>query len=217
MTLSRIRDVPPHRARRSLAVAVALLISGTSTATASAGPLVEAAAGCTAPALSQPFARWLDPARYALVPDGAVEQRAAGWELSGGAAPVAGSEPFAVHDSRDRSSLSLPAGSSATTAPVCVGLSEPTLRFFARRAAGAGLLSTLKVEVLFEDAGGTVRAAQIGSDLGGGWHPTAVMPILVNLLPLLSGEQIPVAFRFTPSGGGDWQIDDVYYDPWVMR
>jgi hypothetical protein len=27
----------------------------------------------------------------------------------------------------------------------------------------------------------------------------------------------PVQFRFTPVGGGTWQIDDVYVDPWRYR
>jgi hypothetical protein len=39
------------------------------------------------------------------------------------------------------------------------------------------------------------------------------MPLVVNLLPLLPGEQTPVRFRFTPQGSANWQIDDVYVDP----
>jgi hypothetical protein len=39
------------------------------------------------------------------------------------------------------------------------------------------------------------------------------MPIGVNLLPLLPGNYTAVAFRFRASGG-DWQIDDVYVDPY---
>jgi hypothetical protein len=77
-------------------------------------------------------------------------------------------------------------------------------------------VNLLEVEVLFEDAMGTVHALPIGVDLGGGWHPSLVMPVLANLLPLLPGEQTPVAFRFTAIQG-DFQLDDVYVDPWCMR
>ena len=38
-----------------------------------------------------------------------------------------------------------------------------------------------------------------------------------NLLPLLPGDMTPVEFRFTPLLGGDWQIDDVYVDPFRIR
>jgi hypothetical protein len=41
------------------------------------------------------------------------------------------------------------------------------------------------------------------------------MPIVVNLLPLLPGDHTAVAFRF--STAGNWQIDDVYVDPYRSR
>jgi hypothetical protein len=181
---------------------------------ASAGPLVEDAEGCEPASLSTPFGRWLDPMKYTPVRDGGIERRAQGWHLSGGARPVAGNEPWKVSGAGDDSSLSLPAGASATTPAICVGLAEPTLRFFAE--GPAGVVDRLDVEVLFEDAAGQVRALPIGTDLGGSWHPTTVMPVLANLLPLLPGGQTAVAFRFT-AHGGSFRIDDVYVDPWCMR
>jgi len=42
------------------------------------------------------------------------------------------------------------------------------------------------------------------------------MPVIANLLPLVPGEQTPVAFRFTARRGAV-QIDDVYVDPWCQR
>ena len=76
------------------------------------------------------------------------------------------------------------------------------MRFFARRTSG-WLLDSLKVEVLFEGAGGQVNSLPIGLVLAGGsWQPTLPFPVLASLLPLLPGEQTPVAFRFTPVGGG---------------
>ncbi len=179
---------------------------------ASAGPLVASAPACSSGG-DQVFAPWLDPASYVLDQGGAFEDGAAGWSLSG-ATVVAGNEPYYVHASGDSSSLSLPAGSSATSATACVGIENPSIRFFARRTSGSSLAS-LRVDVLFEDASGNVLTAPIGTVLSGGsWQPTLQMPILVNLLPLLPGDHTPVAFRFTPQGAGSWQIDDLYVDPW---
>jgi hypothetical protein len=44
--------------------------------------------------------------------------------------------------------------------------------------------------------------------------PTVTMPVLASLLPVLPGDQTPIAFRFTVLGSADWQIDDTYVDPW---
>jgi hypothetical protein len=156
---------------------------------------------------------WLDPSNYVIDQGGAVEDGAAGWSLNG-ASVVAGNESYSVHGSGDTNSLSIPAGASATSATACVGLENPSVRFFAR-SSGGGLLSSLKVEVLFEDSAGYVHSLPIGAvGTGGSWHPSAQMPVIVNLLPLLPGAHTPVQFRFTPVGDANWQIDDVYVDPW---
>jgi hypothetical protein len=185
-------------------------------APAHAGLLVADAQDCSEPASSQVFLRWLDPLRYVPAPGGDAES-AAGWKLAGGARVVAGNEPWKVGGSDDKSSLLLPRGSQATTGVMCAGIGHPTLRFFARRTSG-WLLDSLRVEVLFEGLGGRLDSLPIGVVLAGGsWQPTLPYPVLASLLPLLPGEQTPVAFRFTPVGGGSWQIDDVYVDPWRYR
>ena len=181
-------------------------------APAHAGLLVASAQGCKTSEASQVFLRWLDPLRYELAPGGAAES-AQGWTLSGGAKIVSGNEPWKVRNGGDKSSLSLPRGSSATTGTMCVGITHPTVRFFARRTSGL-LLDTLKVDVLFETAGGQVASLPVALVLAGGsWQPTLPYPVLASLLPLLPGSQTPVAFRFTPVGGGTWQVDDVYVEP----
>ncbi len=167
-------------------------------------------ATCDGQVIKQPFMPWADPAGYVLVPNGTVE-RGTGWKLEGGAARAAGNEIFHVHDDRDATSLTLPAGSSATTAPICVGLEHPTLRLFARNRGS--MLSELLVEVLFQDADGRSRALPIGAHLGSSsWQPTAPLAVVANLFALPGGNA-EVAFRFTPTGAGDWSIDDVYVDP----
>ena len=68
----------------------------------------------------------------------------------------------------------------------------------------------MRVDVLFENNLGIVDSLPIGVVAGtSNWQPTLPMTVLANLLPLLPGEQTPVAFRFTPLLGGNWSIDDV--------
>jgi hypothetical protein len=170
------------------------------------------AAGCPDQPLARTFQPWLDPAWYAAAPDGGLEAGAEGWTLGGGAAVVAGNEPFFVGDRGDARSLALPPGASATTPSVCIGVEHPTLRFFARNTGSS--ISTLGVSVVFRDLLGQERALPVGSIVAGEeWAPTPVVPVLVNLLSLLGDQQ--VAFRFTAlDGRGEWTIDDVYVDPY---
>ena len=170
------------------------------------------AAGCDGQVAERPFTPWADLAGYVLVRNGTFEADT-GWELEGGAARSAGNETFHVHDADDATSLALPAGSSATTAPMCVGLEHPTLRLFARNRGS--LASPLLVEVLFEDVTGGSRALPIGAYFGtSAWQPTTPLAVIANLFSLLPGEYVEVAFRFTPlDDTGRWAIDDVYVDP----
>ena len=199
--------------RLALFAAAIALAAAAAPPVASAGVLVRSVdpASCTTQVLERPFLRWLDLARYTLVPDGTLERRAAGWKLSR-ASVVIGNEPYYVHARGETRSLKLPAGSAATTPPMCVGILHPTLRFFARNTGS--ILTALRVEVLFEDAAGRVQALPMGALLAGSrWRPTLPLPVVANLLPLLPGQNTAVAFRFTVLGSGTWQVDDVYVDP----
>jgi hypothetical protein len=206
--------------RRSLRICAVGLVLATAVALSVPGPASsETAAGCPGQTLVQPFLRWLDPLTYVLVPNGGLEAGVAEWSLTGNARRVSENEPWRVRGAADTSSLALASGSSATTGWMCISLFHPTLRLF---AANRGLLlSTLKVEVLYRDAKGSLRAAPIGALAGvGGWQPTLPLPIVVNVtnLPLLTDGTMSVAFRFTPQGlGADWRIDDVYVDPYQGR
>jgi hypothetical protein len=203
--------------RTLVALGVAGAAALATAAPAHAGLLVSSAKDCAADGASaRVFKPWLDLAQYVPAPGGDAES-ASGWNLRGGAGIVAGNEPWKVGGSADHSSLSLPAGSSATTGVMCVGIGHPTLRFFSKRTSGT-LLNPLAVEVVFEGLGGLVKSLPIGVvPAGGSWQPTLPFPVLASLLPLLPGQMTPVAFRFTPVGTGGWQIDDVYVDPWRYR
>ncbi len=200
--------------RALLAAAATLAACAALASPASAGLLVKSAGDCEDQPLEQPFARWLDRANYTLLPGGTFEGDLPGWTLSGSRV-ASGNEPYYVHGAGERSALSLPAGSSTTSAPICVGLGHPTMRFFARSSGGT-VLSLLKVEVLFELSTGQVAALPIGvasAALHRSWQPTLPLPVVANLLALLPDDRTPVAFRFTPVGGASWTIDDVYVDP----
>jgi hypothetical protein len=197
---------------RAAAVAIAAIASTCTLATpAHAGVLTKSATDCDDSALTQPFQRWGDSAHYKLV--GSFEDGTDGWVLRGGARVVAGNETAHVNGAGDSASLQLTAGSSATTPPVCVGLSEPTLRFFARK--NSGLLSTMAVTVSVQTSLGIWVTLPIGVDLGGSWHPSLRMLVVANLLPLLPNDRTAVKFTFAPLLGGSWQVDDVFVDPFA--
>jgi hypothetical protein len=169
------------------------------------------AAGCSAQPSAQTFLPWLDLAWYVPAPDGGLEGGGSGWTLSGGAAVVDGNQPYLDGEH----SLALPAGASATTAPMCIGVEHPTIRLFARNTGAPA--STLAVSVVFRGLLGGTQELPIGVALAGSrWAPTAIMPVVVNLLALTGDQQ--AAFRFTAlRDGGEWTIDDVYVDPYNKR
>ena len=145
-----------------------------------------AQADCLDQPLSRPFTPWLDYAQYFPAPDGSFAGGGAGWAFSGGASASGGY-------------LVLPAGSSAITPPVCVTPVHPTIRFFVR---GSGALATSVIANGVEVPIGTV----IGP--GGGWTPSPIQLIVLNLL----GEQ-DVQFRFA-TVDGSIDVDDVWVDPY---
>ena len=187
--------------RRALfAATTAVATAAVFAAPASAGILTVSAKDCGDETLSQPFSGFGDRANYKL------------------AKVVTGNEPWKVGGSSHGKSLVLPAGSTAISAPSCVGLKEPTVRFFAKRNKAPLLgISTLAVSVHVKTSLGLVVPVPIGVVLGNGqWKATPAMLMVANLLPLLPGDRTPVAFQFTPILG-DWQIDDLYVDPFRAR
>jgi hypothetical protein len=199
---------------RGLCAATAVIAAMVLPTAANAGQLIDRAPACDTQVLGQTFLPWADVASYTLNPGGSFEDGAAGWSLDG-ATVVGGNEPFFVTGAGDASSLSLPAGSTAVSAPICVGIEHPDIRFFATASKTTARLS---VEVLFEDAAGNILSAPIGSVTGntGSWAPTGPLPIVANMLALLPGNHTAVAFRFQASGGS-FRVDDLYVDPYQRR
>ena len=193
--------------RRVKAVVVLALVGGTiamamGTAPASAG----LGLACPSPT-STPFSPWSDYAQYAFAPDGGFESGASGWSLSGGARAVSGNESYYVHGKTDNTSLSLPAGASATSPGMCISLLSSKMRFVVRGDAG----STVKVQIIYRGLLSSVLGILDGGtySAGGSWKPSPQIGMLGGAVPLLTAS---VSFRFTAVGGAA-AIDDVYLDP----
>ena len=203
-----------RRTKHTLALVAAMAATALSAPAANAGILVASAESCSAHTYSKPFAKWLDYMNYTPVPGGSFEAGAKPWALSG-AKIVSGNETHYVRSTSDTRSLSIPQGKSATSPAMCVGLAEPTLRFFAKQSGG--LLGTatgsMAVTVEFETSLGAVVSAPVGVvAANSGWQPSLPMVVVANLLPLMPNNTTAVRFKFA-AVTGNWQIDDVYVDP----
>jgi hypothetical protein len=169
---------------------------------------------CGTQGLGQPFAQWGDRASYVLAPGGTFEPGDTPWDTTDGAYVLSGNEPWQVNSASDGNSLYIPAGSDATSPATCVALDTPTIRFFARSVGGSSH-SSLLVNVTFTLPGGGLTTVPIGVvPASSDWTPTQPFVIGVNGLALLGPDYQSVAFSFVPQGDADWQIDDVYVDPW---
>jgi hypothetical protein len=184
---------------------------------ASAGVLTASAPSCDNGATTQPFAQFGDINDYFLAPGGDFEAGAGDW-ADNGARVVNDQEPWQVAGAGSKA-LDIPAGRSVVSPTMCVGIENPTMRFFAHRSGG-GLLavaSTLLVTARVETSLGIVIEVPVGTlttlTNGTKWNKTPTQIVLASLLPLLPGEHTPIQFRFTAVGTSDWVIDDVLVDP----
>lgn len=198
-----------RRARRVLAFLALVLVTlpltlafGASSSNAGLG------LACPDPT-TQPFKAWSDFAQYAQVPDGGFEAGASGWKLAGGAKVVAGNEPFYLRSKSDRWSLSLPAGSTATSPPMCISLLSSKMRFVAGGSKGS-----VKVQVQYRGLLSSVLGILDGGTVSsnGVWAPSPSVGMLGGVLPLLTQS---VQFKFVATSGS-LQVDDVFLDPWKI-
>jgi hypothetical protein len=167
---------------------------------------------------SQVFAQWNDFANYFLAPNGGLENGSTGWSLGGGASVVSGNEPFYRSGSH---SLSLPSGSTATSATTCIGKGDLFVRMFGTDQGGTD--SGLHVRVVWYGLLNKVLGITDFNtyDPGQAWSPTDKLSssggsIAIPLLPILGSTSARV--QLTPIGSGSqWLIDDLYIDPMSIR
>jgi hypothetical protein len=190
----------------TMAAAVAVLTAFAATAQA-----------CDYRGAEQVFRPWGDNHFYTLAPDGGFEAGGAGWSLSGGATTVAENESFYLNDAADQRALSLPAGSSAVSPAICMSLDTPTFRLFARNTGDPS--AGLRVEATYKLLG-LVRTKTVSTvKAGPEWAPSQQLSTVLTLSTVV-GTLIPSAIqiKITPVGsGGEWQVDDLYIDPFARR
>lgn len=191
---------------------IAWLVAALALALSAAG-----AQACSYTGAEQVFRPWGDQSSYVLAPDGGFEAGGSGWALSGGAATVAGNEAFYLNDPSDSRALALPAGSSAVSPPICMSLDTPSFRLLARNSGDAG--SGLRVEASYTLLG-LLRTKTVSTVYAGpSWAPSPQMSTVLTLSTVV-GTLIPssIQIRITPLGsGGQWQVDDLYVDPFARH
>jgi hypothetical protein len=208
MKLSSIFVPPGIRSKLAVAAAAALMALAVSAGSAQA---------CSYSGAKQAFAAWGDGHNYVLAPDGGFEAGASGWSLSGGAATVAGNESYYLNGAADSRSLSLPAGSSASSPSICMSLDTPIFRMMARNSGDPA--SRLRVEAVYKLLG-LVRTKTVSNVAAGpAWAPTQQMSTVLTLATIV-GTLIPssIQIRIYPlDSKGTWQVDDLYIDPYARR
>lgn len=208
MKLSSIFAPPGTRAKLAGLIAITLMALALSASSAQA---------CSYSGAEQVFSPWGDRHHYVLAPDGGFEAGASGWALSRGAKTVAGNESYYLNGAADSRALSLPAGSKAVSPPICMSLDTPIFRMFARNTGDPS--SRLRVEAVFKLLG-LVRTKAVSTvSAGQAWAPTQQMSTVLSLATIV-GTLIPSAIQIdiTPlDNKGEWQVDDLYIDPFARR
>jgi hypothetical protein len=195
--------------RKLIAVAAAALAVTSCSATA--------AQACNYTGAEQVFAPWGDQHSYVLAPDGGFEAGSQGWLLGGGAKTVAGNEAFYLNDASDSRSLSLPAGSATVSPPICMSIDTPIIRLFARNTGDPS--SGLRVEASYTLLGLLHTKAISTVYTGSAWAPSQQLSTVLSLSTVV-GTLIPssIQIHITPVGsGGQWQVDDLYVDPFARH
>ena len=165
--------------------------------------------------LTEPFGQFGDSADYYLAYGGNCEAYAGySWNLTSGATFVNGNEPWKVRYFLDAQSLQIQTGATATTLPSPM-ISADHARLFIKPSSVAGSKLTIKTTALsneFVNLYAPLKSSTYTFTSNGNstWAPSAEIPLPLALGP--DGIQ-NVTFSFSVSGGGAWQIDDLYIDP----
>lgn len=178
---------------------------------------VASAQACTYSGAEPVFGPWGDHHSYVLAPDGGFEAGGRGWTLRNGASTVAGNESFQLNGAGDSRSLSLPAGSSAWSPPICMSIDTPIFRLLARNSGSPS--SRLRVEAVYPLLGLLKTKTLSDVTAGSSWAPAKQMSTVLTLSTIV-GTLIPsaVQIRIRPlDAGGEWRVDDIFVDPFARR
>jgi hypothetical protein len=210
MKLSRTHRISVSLFRTKLALSALIALSALSI-------WAGTAQACSYTGAEPVFSPWGDRHAYVLAPDGGFESGGVGWSFRNGAQVVDGNETFYLNESTDSRSLSLPAGSSALSPPICMSLDTPIFRMLARN--GGDPTSRLRVEATYKLLG-LVRTKAVSTvAAGSSWAPTQQMSTVLTLSTIV-GTLIPSSIQIGISpldNRGVWQVDDLYIDPFARR
>ena len=196
-------------ARRRALAGAALTAALVPAAPASAAP----SPSCDKQNASPVFAAFGDRANYFLAPGGDFEDGAAGWTLSAGAAVTGGGDSLGFGAPADDSSLVLPKGASATSAPFCIRRGARVVRWLQRGTRK----SSLAVEVIHLSPDARKAGRKLGKQKGRAtWAPSRKVGIPLGGTGQRGSDGAPVALKFT-ARRGSWAIDDLYVDPMLRR
>jgi hypothetical protein len=168
---------------------------------------------CVAPVFDRPFVDFKDGRDYVLAPGGDFnDPSGAGWQFFGGARVVQDDPREGVAGG----SLLMSSGSVAVSPVMCVDMSYPTARLWARTLDGDG---DVAFSVSYAGTKTELRPQGVGHVKGdhGRWKLSGD----VHIKPELAGKDDgwrKVAFVLTAGGkDGRFQIDDLYVDPRLSR
>lgn len=208
MKPDRIPSPRDARAKLAGAVVAALL---------AVAALAGSAQACSYSGAEQVFSRWGDQRNYVLAPDGGYESGGSGWSFRGGAKAVSGNESYYLGGPGDSTALSLPDGSSASSPRICMAIDTPVFRLMARNTGDPS--SRLRVEAVFGLLGPVQTKVVNDLTAGPNWAPTQQLSTVLGLSTIV-GTLIPssIEVRITPlDSRGNWQIDDLYIDPFARH
>jgi hypothetical protein len=198
------------------AFAAALFITAAVSATSASAA---SSSMCSWPTLTQAFAPWGDSNLYFLAPDGNFQGGASGWGLSGGAGVVSGG---AGYDSTDAGSLALPTTSAGATTPtMCVTSDAPVFRMFIKNNGNLGHIDgQLAIYLNFTGADGKPQQVKIAglTVKSTAWTLTPPISFIQYISTPLKSGFANISFTIKPNDDhGNWQVDQVYVDPYMSR
>jgi hypothetical protein len=207
--------------RQSGPLAALILVVAVAATAGFATSLASAANACTFASTAQPFRAWSDANDYFLAPAGDFEGAVDGWDLRGGAAVTSGSESFAVAGAGSNS-MALPTTSAVVTTPVmCVTTDTPAFRFFIKNNGNSGHIDgQLAVYLNFSGADGKAQQVKIAAVKVGStdWTLSPKISFVQYLSTPLKTGSANISFTIKPNDNhGNWQIDDLYVDPFLTK
>jgi hypothetical protein len=197
---------------------VIALAAGVSVAAAATAAPASSATTCSWASLTQAFAGSSDSSWYFLAPGGNF-QDTEGWNLLGGADVVQGG---AGYNSSDANSLALPTTSTVATTPtICVTSQAPSFRMFIKNNGNLGHIDgQLAIYLNFAGADGKPQQVKIAglTVKNTSWTLTPPISFIQYISTPLQSGYANVSFTIKPNDNhGNWQVDDIYVDPYLSR